>query len=253
MIPALLFLVVAAIVTGTQPPTQAEGTELPRISAAAQQNVDAYRVMHNKAPERVKNNPTVLPNALQLRRSGSPKNIKNFRDRLYNRLNPKIATRNHCKAAFVHPPLSHHAYADVEAVMFYAPKAGDAESFVTTAFIESNLASYWRYGAKIGQRKAGDNGHSHGIFQMNDQGRLLTKFGNDVDRAYIPRENARASAEEFFNVHYHKGLTGFALAFAAQRPASYHHYGAAYNRKVHDARRIMAAWNSNCLTSSVIK
>jgi murein DD-endopeptidase MepM/ murein hydrolase activator NlpD len=93
------------------------------------------------------------------------------------------------------------------ALLRYARASGDPRAFVATALVESGL----------NPAAVGDQGHSFGLYQLNDRGRLLASHLSP-QQALDPETNARVSAAEFAQ-YARRGLRGSALALAAQRPS----------------------------------
>lgn len=75
-------------------------------------------------------------------------------------------------------------------------------------------------------RAVGDGGTSYGLFQLHRGGELPKGWG--PNQAFDPRANANVALGEFARVQNSRGLSGGALAAAAQRPAN----PGAYARKV---------------------
>lgn len=114
----------------------------------------------------------------------------------------------------------------LDAVLRWAPKSGDPEAFVATAIIESG----------INRGSVGDGGHSFGIFQLNDRGRLAS-YGLTPEQGKDPDTNARVSADEF-SKFAGQGKRGVALALAAQRPSD-PNYSSKFNAALPIARQLL--------------
>jgi hypothetical protein len=114
----------------------------------------------------------------------------------------------------------------------FAPRSGDPLAFIATALIESGL----------NPRATGDSGHSFGLFQLNDRGRLAS-YHLTPQQAYDPLTNARVSADEF-SKYAAKGLKGAQLALAAQRPANHSAYAAEFAKVLPQAKAILASADS---------
>lgn len=119
----------------------------------------------------------------------------------------------------------------VQALLQYAPRSGDPLAFIATALIESGL----------NPRATGDSGHSYGLFQLNDRGRLAS-YGLTSQQAYNPSINARVSADEFSKFAA-KGLRGAQLALAAQRPSD-PGYAAKFAAALPQAKAILGSGGS---------
>jgi hypothetical protein len=125
------------------------------------------------------------------------------------------------------PKSSGYNPAAIQALLQYAPRSGDPLAFIATALIESNL----------NPAATGDSGHSHGLFQLNDRGRLAS-YHLSPQQAYDPGINARVSADEF-SKYAAKGLKGAQLALAAQRPSD-PSYAAKFQAALPAAQAILA-------------
>jgi soluble lytic murein transglycosylase-like protein len=89
-----------------------------------------------------------------------------------------------------------------------------------------------------GNNKAvGDNGSSFGLFQLHKGGEL----GNmSQQQAFDPKTNADTALTEMARVQKTRGLSGGALAAAAQRPANPQQYAQKVNGNMDRARQLIA-------------
>ncbi|HEY4000116.1 MAG TPA: transglycosylase SLT domain-containing protein [Candidatus Xenobia bacterium] len=85
-------------------------------------------------------------------------------------------------------------------------------------------------------RSVGDHGTSFGLFQLHQGGEL----GNmSPQQAFDPGTNASTALNQFAATQRRTGLTGGALAAAAQRPANPQQYAAMVNSKMAEARALL--------------
>lgn len=115
----------------------------------------------------------------------------------------------------------------LQGIVAAAKKYGvPADVLIATTLVES--------GGNLGA--VGDDGHSVGPFQENDNGRGR---GLSPTQRMDPYASADRAAREFAS-YQARGLSGGALAAAAQRPADRAGYTAAVNAKLPEARAILA-------------
>lgn len=170
----------------------------------AKQYAAVYESLDDKKPAKV--------NGLPRPSSEKPKH----RQILYWRTHPEVrAQYTACNR------LSANEYAFATIIPKYGKigKVNLTREMGTTVFIET--------GGTLDERAVGDSGGSFGWFQMNVNGRLAST-GLSPEQAMNPKLATRVSAPEFFNIAYHTGMRGPALAYAAQRPSSRSNYFVKY-------------------------